>query len=206
MRLIIRPGAPSALKVTIFVAECGRAIETVDAGDLEPPELLRMNPFGTVPVLETDGGRFVSESLTICEYLDQIWGGVPLFGATDEERLQVRMWERRAELQLFIPAIDFGHHSHKMFAGVIAQHPEWARATAERSRRMLDLMEDRLGESRWLAGDTFSMADITAFLGYSAFLFFGAFAPAQGALGRWAADVGERPSFAPLRALTAQMS
>jgi glutathione S-transferase len=205
MRLYIRPIAPNALKVLIFMAERGIEVETVDVGELSPEEYGRVSALRTVPVLETDGGLFITESLTICQYLDAIAPGSSLFGEGPDERAVVAMWERRAEQRLMEPAIEFGHHTQAMFAGRLAQYPDWARSNAERSAAMLALMEARLDESRYLAGGRFTMADLTAFLGWAGLIGWRAIEPRPGpALGRWLGEVGARPSMAPLRALAAQ--
>ena len=205
MRLYIRPIAPNALKVLIFMSERGIKIETVDVGELSPEEYARVSPLRAVPVLETDGGLYITESLTICQYLDAVSTGPSLFGDGAEERAVVGMWERRAEQRLVEPAIEFGHHTQAMFAGRLDQFPDWARANVGRSGAMLALMEERLDESRFLAGESFTMADLTAFLGWAGLVGWRAIEPGPGpALGRWLGEVGARPSMAPLRALAAQ--
>jgi glutathione S-transferase len=205
MRLYIRPIAPNALKVLIFVAERGIEIETVDVGDLAAEDYARVSALRAVPVLETDGGLLITESLTICQYLDAVAPGPSLFGEGPEERALVAMWERRAEQRLMEPAIEYGHHTQPMFAGRLAQYPDWARLNVERSAPMLALMEARLAEARFLAGERFTMADLTAFLGWAGLVGWRAIEPRPGpALGRWLGEVGARPSMAPLRALAAQ--
>jgi glutathione S-transferase len=205
MRLYIRPIAPNALKVLIFLAERGLEIETVDIGTLPPEEYERLSPLRTIPVLETDCGLSITESLTICQYLDALAPGRPLFGEGAEERATIAMWERRSELMLMNPAIEYGHHCQPMFAGRLEQFPDWARAHVAQSSRMLDLMEQRLAASRHLAGERFTMADITAFLGFSGLVGWGAIEPRPGpALARWIGEVSPRPSMAPLHALAAQ--
>lgn len=193
MRLHVRKGAP-VFKVLMFLAECGREIETVEVDDLHSHEFLRLNPFGTVPVLELESGEAICESLTICRFLDERWGGTGLFGRNPHERLKVEQWERRAELQLFNPSVDFAHHLHPRFAGALRQHPPWARSLAERARDILQILEIRLCECPYLALDRFTMADITAYFGLCAFEALGAFTvPRLGALGRWKRQVAERP-------------
>lgn len=205
MRLYIRPIAPNALKVLIFMAERGIGIETVDVGELAAEDYERVSPLRTVPVLETGEGLSITESLTICQYLDSTAPGPSLFGEGMEERTLVAMWERRAELMLMNPAIEYGHHTQAMFAGRLAQHPDWARSHVAQSAKMLALMEDRLSEAPFLAGERFTMADLTAFLGWAGLVGWGAIEPRPGpALGRWLGEVGARPSMAPLRALAAQ--
>src|SRR5687768_3177458 len=205
MRLYIRPIAPNALKVLIFMAERGIEVETVDVGGLAAEEYAHVSPMRTVPVLETDSGVSITESLTICQHLDATAPGPSLFGVGVEERAVVAMWERRAELMLMNPAIEFGHHTQAMFAGRLEQFPDWARAHVEQSKKMLALMEARLGEVRFLAGERFTMADLTAFLGWAGLVGWRAIEPRPGpGLGRWLGEVGGRPSMAPLRALAAQ--
>jgi glutathione S-transferase len=115
------------------------------------------------------------------------------------------MWERRAEQRLMEPAIEFGHHTQAMFVGRLEQYPDWARSNVGRSAAVLALMEERLAESRFLAGERFTMADLTAFLGWAGLIGWRAIEPRPGpALGRWLGEVGARPSMAPLRALAAQ--
>jgi len=157
-----------------------------------------------VPVLETDSGEMISESLTICRLLDRQWP-TGLFGGTEGERLHVELWERRAELLLYVPAIEYVHQMHPMFASRVEQHPEWAKVLAERARRALAIFNERLEHTQFIGGDTFSIADITAFLGVSAFAAFGAVDLAEfPALARWAEAIGGRPSMARLRTLTMQ--
>lgn len=205
MRLYIRPIAPNALKVLIFMAEREIELETIDVEALSKEEYGRVSALGTVPVLETDDGLFITESLTVCQYLDDAFPGPPLFGEGIEERTLIAMWERRAELMLMHPAIEYGHHCQPMFAGRLQQFPDWARAQVARTSKMLALMEERLADSPYLAGERFTMADLTAFLGYAGLVGWGAVEPRPGpALGRWLGAVSPRPSMAPLHALAAQ--
>lgn len=202
MKLYMKTPAPSVLKVQIFLDECGRSIEEIEVADTHSPDFLRINPFGTVPVLETDSGEMISESLTICRYLDRQWDS-GLLGRTASVQLQVELWERRAELLLYLPAIEYVHQMHPAFAGRAEQHPQWAEVLAARARRALAVFNGQLEKAEFIAGYNFSIADITAFLGVSAFAAFGAVELAQfAALASWGEDVGSRPSMQRLRALS----
>lgn len=201
MRLFIKTPAPSALRVQIFLDECDRTIETIDVTDTGAVEFTRMNPLGTVPVLETDSGKFVSESLTICRYLDAIWS-TRLMGWSPDERVQVEMWERRAEFQLFAPAMEYVHQTHPMFAGGFHQNREWASAIAERVRKVAPVFNERLDHSPFLGGDAFSIADITGFMGLAAFAAIGVLELlSMPALRRWSEAIGSRSSMQRLRSL-----
>ncbi|MBS0502755.1 MAG: glutathione S-transferase family protein [Proteobacteria bacterium] len=205
MKLYIRPIAPNAVKVMIFLTELGLAIETIDVGTLSDEEYGRINPLKTIPVLKTDDGIFITESLTICQYLDEVTDDARLFGDSLNERMLVAMWERRAEQLLVQPAIEYGHHCQPMFAGALRQFPDWARDHVQQSVKMLAVMENRLAESRFLAADRFTMADLTAFLGIAGLVGWEAIPLQPGpALGRWLGEVSGRPSMAPLKALAQQ--
>jgi glutathione S-transferase len=205
VKLYIRPIAPNALKVLIFMAERGIGIETVDVEGLTAEEYGRISPLRTVPALTTDSGAAITESLTICQYLDALFPGPSLFGEGLEERTLVALWERRAESRLVQPAIEYGHHCQPMFAGRLTQYPDWARDNVAPSGPMIALMEQRLGTSRHLAGEDFTMADLTAFLGLAGLIGWGAIErPSGPALGRWLGEVRARPSMAPLHALAEQ--
>lgn len=205
MKLYIRPIAPNAVKVMVFLAERGLDIETVDVGDIDPEEYRQVSPLLMVLVLATESGLVLSESLTICQYLDSVSDGPPLFGDDPQSRAIVGQWERRAELMLLNPAIEFGHHTQLFLADRLRQFPDWAKEHVVQSGRMIALMEERLAESRFLAGDRLTMADITAFLGYFGLIAYGAIQPCAGAaFARWQSEIGRRPSMAPLYALAAQ--
>ncbi|NNM76011.1 glutathione S-transferase family protein [Sphingomonas sp. ID1715] len=205
MKLYMRPIAPNAVKVFVFAAERGVTLDTVDVGTLSEAEYRRINPLLQIPVLETDDGLLIAESLTICRYLDEVTPGTSLFGATPQERATVSMWERRAERMLMDPAIEYGHHCQPMFIGALTQFPEWARDNLRHAHKLLPVMEQQLADNRFLAGDDFTMADITAFLGYAGLVAWGAIeAIASSNLRRWSSEVSARPSMEPFHMLQRQ--
>jgi glutathione S-transferase len=205
MRLYIRPYAPNAVKVLVFLAERGLSVHTIDIATITEEELARISPLRQVPVLETGTGLSITESLTICQYLDAVAEGPCLFGEDIEARARVAMWERRSELMLFDVCIEYGQHTQPIFAGRLPQFPEWAKAHAAKARPMLAMMETVLATRRFLAGASFSMADITAYLGIGGLVLWGALpAPPGPAVARWMEEVGARPSMAPLQALAEQ--
>jgi glutathione S-transferase len=200
MRLYVTPFAPNAMRVQVFMLEKAISADVIDVSTVQAGEYLKLNPLGQVPALELDSGELITESLTICQYLDAMSGEPLLFGSTPEERARIGMWERRAELALFIPSVEYGHHHHPMFAGRIAQHPEWANTLVPKAARMIQVMADQLDRAAFLAGDTFSAADLTAALGYSGLVAFGALPPdAPPSVQTWLQAMMARPSFEPLR-------
>ena len=201
MRLYITPFAPNAMRVQIFMLEKGIAADVIDVSATLHGEYLKINPLGQVPALELDSGKIVTESLTICQYLDEVSGAPRLFGATPEDRARIGMWERRAELALFIPGIEYGHHNHPMFAGRVAQHSDWARTLVPKALKAIDVIAGQLDKSAFIAGDEISAADFTAALGYFGLIAFGAIPPsAHPSVQRWSQAMMGRPSMAPLHA------
>ena len=91
MKLYVMPFAPNAMRVQIFMLEKGVATDVIDVTPSLKGEYLKINPLGQVPALELDSGEFITESLTICQYLDEVSGPPRLFGATPEERAHIGM-------------------------------------------------------------------------------------------------------------------
>jgi len=202
MRLYVRRTAPNALKVLVFAAERKITLDTVDVDALSLKEFRCISPLGIVPALVTRNGSVLTESLTICRYLDEVSPGELLFGHSAEERATIGMWERRSELMLLNPAIDYIHHTLPEFTQVTRQFPTWARQDAlSAAERLLPLMEAQLLRNRYLAGNRFSAADITAYFGCSALKVFGLLPEPGPNLTEWLAWCGCRPSFAPLHAI-----
>jgi len=97
--------APNPRRVRVYIAEKGIEVEKVNvdimAGEHKTPEFLNKNINGQIPVLELDDGTCISESVSICRYLEAIHPEPPLFGATPVEIARIDMHLRRIELQLF---------------------------------------------------------------------------------------------------------
>ena len=176
MRLYSNRGMPNAHRVLMLLREKAFEIEIVEldieAGAHKCPEFLAINPLGQVPALRLDDGTCIAESLPICRYLDAVSGGTTLFGSTPEARPMIEMWERRAELGLFIPAVEYGHHTQPMFKGYFEQYPDWGNSLMGTVESCLALLDDRLAQTTWLGGDEFSIADVTAYCGYRVAVFW----------------------------------
>ena len=204
LRLYVAPFAPNPMRVLVVMREKGVAAQLIDITTLAPAEYRSINPLGQVPALVLEDGEVLTESRTICDYLDAVSGRPLLFGDSPLERARIGMWDRRAEMGLFNPAVDYGHHTHPMFAGRLAQFPDWASTLVPRAEAVLDLVTEQLGRSKFVAGDDLSAADFTAALGYFLFVGFGAIEPrGDDPLRRWAETMVARDSMAPVRELFA---
>lgn len=201
--------APNPRRVRIFMAEKGITVdEVVQVSVLEGENLdedfRAKNPLGKVPALELDDGTVIAETVTICRYLEELHPEPALFGADAKERALVDMWQRFAEWDGLLPVAMAFRNAYpgfkdRGFAGVPEATPqvpgmvEPARAMAMRN---FGLFDRRLATTRYLAGDRFSIADITAMVAID----FGkvtrthVMADDRPNLARWYAEVSARPS------------
>jgi glutathione S-transferase len=166
MRLYHSPFAPNARRVRMFLAE--KAIEiplvAVDLARLEQKEApySAVNPFQIVPALECDDGSVLTESIAICRYLEELHPAPALFGAGARERAEVEMWQRLAELQLLFTIAQVFRHTHPAMREMEnPQIPAWAEANRAKALTAMRRFDAALEGRRFLAGDNFSVADIT---------------------------------------------
>lgn len=200
LQLFGEPISPNYLRASIVAREKGVDFEFVNRA--KAPDFDAINPLGQIPALKFDDGAVLTESLVIARYLDEISPAPSLFGETEMERARIGMWERRAETLIFNPAVEYGHHTHPFFAQFLTQHSKWAADLIPKAKEMSQLAQDQLGKSDFLAGEHFSIADITLYLGWLLFdghggLPFPNTPPAK----RWREALEERPSFAETDAL-----
>lgn len=203
MRLYQDSKAPNPRRVRMFLVEKGLAagVELVEVSINErahqQPAYLEKNPLGLVPVLELDDGRLLRESIAICRYLEDLHAEPPLFGGADAwTRAQVEQWNRHAELELLFPVAQVFRNSHPFWVGRIKQAPDFADIMREHLSRRLAWLDGELAGRRWLAGEGYSIADITAVcaldFGKVSGIRIGEDTPH---LARWYADVKARPSY-----------
>ena len=167
MKLYDSVRAPNPRRVRIFLKEKGIEIPTVtvDLGAFEHRDAAfsKVNPLQRTPALELDDGTVITESVAICRYFEEIRPEPTLFGRTAFEKARVEMWNRRAELELFVPIAHVFRHGHPgMAKHEVPQVAEWAEANRPKMMAGLALLDEQLGGSQFLAGDAYSIADITA--------------------------------------------
>lgn len=197
MKLYYFHVAPNPTKVRVYLAEKGLELETelVDlrAAQQRTPEFLAKNPLGKLPVLELDDGSCVCESLAIIEYLEELHPDPSLFGVTPEERAHARAVERLADAGVLQPISIIVHATRSPLG--LPSVPEVATWARERLAPGLELLDHRLADSEFLAGERVTVADCTLW----AALGFGEFGgveidPALANIARWRATFARRPS------------
>jgi len=191
--------APNPRRLRIFLAEKGLKIPTeqvdIGQGKSRTPEMLAKNPAGGLPVMELDDGTHLAESVAICRYLEGLHPEPNLLGKDNREQAEIEMWNRRMELNLFGPVTRTFQNTSDFFKGRIKQFPEYGAAQRETVNNQFQWLDQQIGNKPFIAGDRFTIADITAEVAVD----FGAFAgikpdPSLKNLARWHQSVSSRPS------------
>jgi glutathione S-transferase len=200
VKIIETRTAPNARRVRIFLAEKGLDIprEHRDLGSLRDPDFTKLNPEQRIPILILDDGTVIAETVAICRYLEDLHPEPSLFGRTALERAMVEMMHRRMEFGLYLHVQAAFRHLHPSMADLERpQLPAWGEANKDKARAALVKLDGYLADSRYLAGDTFTMADITTLVMVD-FMRPARIPRPDGLdnLTRWHADVSTRPSAA----------
>jgi glutathione S-transferase len=202
MRLHTSPRAPNPRRVDMFLAEKGiegleRRTYDLNRGDLRSAEFRAINPLGRVPVLELDDGRCLAESRAICTYLESLHPEPNLMGRDAVERAFIESADRQVELFLLFSIANAVRHTHPGLAPL--EQPQFTDFGTSQGEKLLEYAAtfDRILATRpWLAGDRFTIADITGFCGIE-FAKLIKFRPADAGfrhLADWRERVAARPS------------
>jgi glutathione S-transferase len=166
MLLYHDPRAPNPRRVRIFLAEKGVAYDTIEvsiaAAAHQTPEFRKKNPIQLLPVLELEDGRVLRESMAISRFIEEQFPEPNLLGADAWERAQIEQWNRHAELELLFPIAQVFRNTHAFWQGKIKQAPEFGEIMREHVATRFDWLDQELGARPYLAGDRFTVADITA--------------------------------------------
>jgi glutathione S-transferase len=209
MKLYQSNTSPNSRRVRIFLAEKAISMPIVPV-DLAAKEQLSdayaaINPRRVVPTLVLDDGTAIGEVPAILRYLEEVHPEPPLLGATPKTKALVTMWERRIEQEGFASVMEAVRNAVPALKNRAIAGPhdyEQIPALVERSRaRVLNFYADfnaRLAEVLFMAGDEFSVADITAVVTID-FATRAANLPvpdAHAALKGWYESISGRPSMA----------
>lgn len=169
MKLYVSPRAPNPRRVTMFIAEKGlTGIEQVNvdltANEHRSDAYRAKSPLAKVPVLELDDGRTLSETRAICTYLEGLAPHPNLMGTTFEERAFIEMADRQVEWYLFGGIGNCIRHTHPGLAPLEQpQFPEFGRSQGDKAREVAAWLDRKLADQPFIAGERFTIADITAF-------------------------------------------
>jgi len=202
MKLYDYARAPNPRRVRVFLAEKGMSVpsEQVDLAAMahKSAAFAAINPLQRLPALVLDDGTVIAESIAICRYFELLQPQPPLFGRDPKDMAMVEMWQRRAELHLLFPVSFVFRHLHPAMKDMeVPQVPAWGEANKPRVMEFLQLLDRELAQRRYVAGDNFTVADITALVAIDFMKPAKLAVPEELAnVLRWHAQVSARPSAA----------
>lgn len=202
MKLYIAPGAPNPRRVMMFMVEkniSGIDLVSVDLNAMEhKSEAYRaISPLAKVPALVLDDARVLTETRAICTWLEGRYPEPNLMGVDYEERAFIEMADRRAELYMLAGIANSVRHTHPGLAVLEQpQFPDFGHSQAHKVREVMAWFDHVLERQPWIAGQRFSIADITAFcaIEFSRLMKFNAGKEGMLALQAWRDRIAERPS------------
>lgn len=200
MKILQTRTAPNPRRVRIFLAEKGIVVpyEELDMtkGELKTPQFSQINPLQRVPVLVLEDGTPIAETMAICRYFDELQPEPALFGKGARERAIVEMWQRRMELNLLLSVAQAFRHLHPAMAGMeVPQVAAWGEVNKPRALEALSFLDKELATRPFIAGDKFSVADITALVAIDFMKPARIQRPPELInVARWHAEVSARPS------------
>lgn len=161
---------PNPAVVHAFLLQRGASIETVmlditRAEARNEPHISR-NPAGTLPLLEIGEGRYIAESLAICEYLDEVSDGPSLIGNTPEERAETHMWMRRIDLFYVQPTSSGWRFAEglEMCRPIMHVIPHAADDFKAIAAAGLAWIDRHVGPHSFVCGDQLTLADILLYV------------------------------------------
>ena len=200
MKLYDAGRAPNPRRVRVFLAEKGVTVPviSIDLARLEhkAPAYVAVNPLQRTPAPELDDGTVISESIAICRYFEELHAEPPLFGTGALERAHVEMWQRRLEFGLLGTVAAVFRHLHPAMAEMeVPQVAAWGETNKPRVIEFLRFLDGELADRRFIAGDRFSVADITGLVGLDFMKPAKLSLPDELAnVRRWHAELAARPS------------
>jgi glutathione S-transferase len=200
MKIYDFPLAPNPRRVRIFLAEKHIDIVYVHVdvykGESRTAEFMEKNPLGGLPVLEFDDGTYLTESVAICRYFEGLSPEPRLMGIDPRDIAFVEMWNRRMELEIFLPILNFLQHTSPFFKGRLRQLPEFAEMRRRQGLKRIEWLDSILAQREFVAGDRYTIADITAQVGIDLGLNMAGLKLPDGVphVKRWHEAVTNRPS------------
>ena len=174
MKLYDSKLAPNPRRVRIFMAEKGVECENVQidiiAGENLTDDFLAINPRGMLPTLVLDDGTAIDETVAICRYLEEVHPEPPLLGTDAKDKAHIEARQRHMEFDGLLGAAEAFRNSFPGFAerglagnvGTVGAVPELVERGKASVTRFYEALDADLGNSEFVAGDTFTIADITA--------------------------------------------
>ena len=193
--------APDPRRVRIFLAEKGVEVPVEPAVPRELGE--RSAPFAAanslerVPALVLDDGTRITEAIAICRYFEALRPNPPLFGRGAREIALVEMWNRRVELNVYGTVTALDGSFNPAVRAVEQEIPDWRKLGDQNMLEFLDSLDRELKDRLFIAGDHYSVADVTGLVSIDLMKSAMLAVPVEFAnIHRWHAQVAARASAA----------
>lgn len=176
MKLYDMKHAPNPRRVRMFLAEKGVDIERIPidipSGENLKPAYLKINPRGLVPALVLDDGSVIGESVAICRYIEELYPDPPLMGVDAKDKAVVEDWQRQMEFDGLTSVAWVFRNTTPVFEnralpgtdGALKQSAEMAEIGRKRTASFFKKLDERLAQVPFVAGEHFTIADITAYM------------------------------------------
>ncbi|MEO0419674.1 MAG: glutathione S-transferase [Pseudomonadota bacterium] len=173
MKIYDVEGFPNPARVRMALAEKG-AVEKVEfvpvdvmAGEHRGADFRAKNPDATVPCAEVDDGTHIGRCTAIIEYIDGAYEGPSLIGDTPKQRALTQMMNLRAEDGLVDAVGAYFHHATDGLGPELEtdQLPEFGQRGYKRAQATMRYLDTVLADQPYIAGDVYTMADITTLAG-----------------------------------------
>ena len=206
MKLYDYAPAPNPKRIRMLLAEKNLELETiqVDLRKIEQfsEEFKQINPRCTVPALVCDDGTVLTENIAIADYLENHYPEPAMFGNNAYERAQVFTWNAICEKEGFLPIAEIFRNSVPAFKGralpgttSVEQLPELVERGHHLLQSFFPKLDQQLSQFEFLVSDSFTYADITAYITWDFLAFAGLEQPSNFKnINRWLAAVDARPS------------
>ncbi len=200
MKLYGNPFSTCTRKVLMTLAEKGHEVEFVPIDfrtkQQKSPEHLKRQPFGVVPALEDDGFSMY-ESRAIIRYVDRKLSGPSLTPADPRGAARMEQWMSVEQCYFSGPALDIIQNRHFCKARGEQGDEQVALEGVAAVARPLDVIDEALASSPFLAGKELTLADIT-WMPYVDYLFpsgEGALVTSRKNVAAWWERVSSRPAW-----------
>lgn len=160
---------PNPRIVNMFLAEKGLDLDTVEVnlgtGENRQADFLKINPAGQCPALQLDDSSVISETIVVCEYLEELNPGPAIVGSTAEERANTRMWCRRTDLKIteFLGMAFRSGAGHDFFKDRMTLMPNSVEEILAVTKEGMEWLEQQIEGRDYIARDSFTLADISFF-------------------------------------------
>ena len=167
---LIHSFGPNPRIVRMFLQEKGitlpeREIDLLGGENRSPQYLKDVNPAGQSPALELDDGTVLSETVAICEYLEELHPTPVLIGANAQERAAERMWQRRVELNITEAMYNGFRFAEglELFKNRVHCIPAAAADLKKSAQGRLQWLDGIIGGRNFLCGNELRLADIVLY-------------------------------------------